>query len=53
MARPIHLAILDGVESIAGGEGPWVRGVLIVKPGVRIVKPGVLIAGMNPVTTDV
>ena len=44
-ARPIHLAIVDGVESIAGGEGPWIR-------GVRIVKPGVLIAGLNPVCTD-
>ena len=44
-ARPIHLAIVDGVESIAGGEGPWIR-------GLRIVKPGVLIAGMNPVCTD-
>jgi uncharacterized protein (DUF362 family) len=44
-ARPIHLAIIDGVESIAGGEGPWNR-------GVRMVKPGVLIAGLNPVCTD-
>jgi len=44
-ARPIHLAIVDGVETIAGGEGPWIR-------GVRIVKPGVLIAGLNPVCTD-
>jgi uncharacterized protein (DUF362 family) len=44
-ARPIHLAIIDGVESIAGGEGPWIR-------GVRVVKPGVLIAGLNPVCTD-
>jgi uncharacterized protein (DUF362 family) len=44
-ARPIHLAIIDGVETIAGGEGPWIR-------GVRIVKPGVLIAGLNPVCTD-
>jgi uncharacterized protein (DUF362 family) len=44
-ARPIHLAIIDGVESIVGGEGPWIR-------GVRIVKPGVLIAGLNPVCTD-
>jgi len=44
-ARPIHLAIIDGVESISGGEGPWVG-------GVRVVKPGVLIAGMNPVCTD-
>jgi uncharacterized protein (DUF362 family) len=44
-ARPIHLAIIDGVESIAGGEGPWIK-------GIRIVKPGVLIAGLNPVSTD-
>ena len=44
-ARPIHLAIIDGVESIAGGEGPWIR-------GIRTVKPGVLIAGLNPVCTD-
>jgi uncharacterized protein (DUF362 family) len=44
-ARPIHLAIIDGVESIAGGEGPW-------NAGVRPVKPGVLLAGLNPVCTD-
>jgi uncharacterized protein (DUF362 family) len=44
-ARPIHLAVIDGVESIAGGEGPWIR-------GVRVVKPGVLIAGLNPVCAD-
>ncbi len=44
-ARPIHLQIVDGVESIAGGEGPWIR-------GVRVVKPGVLLAGLNPVCTD-
>src|SRR5579863_8275169 len=46
-ARPIDLAIIDGVESIAGGEGPWIRS----KP-LRLVQPGVLIAGRNPVTTD-
>jgi uncharacterized protein (DUF362 family) len=45
-ARPIHLAIIDGVESMAGGEGPWIRAAL------RAVKPGVLIAGLNPVCTD-
>jgi uncharacterized protein (DUF362 family) len=44
-ARPIHLAIIDGIETMAGGEGPWIR-------GVRPVKPGLLIAGKNPVTTD-
>ncbi|MGH9672071.1 MAG: DUF362 domain-containing protein [Bryobacteraceae bacterium] len=44
-ARPIHLAILDGIESMAGGEGPWIR-------GVRRNSPGVLVAGTNCVTTD-
>ncbi len=44
-ARPIHLQIIDGVESIAGGEGPWIN-------RVRVVKPGLLMAGLNPVCTD-
>jgi hypothetical protein len=44
-AHPIHLAVIDGVESIAGGEGPWI-------PGVRPVRPGLLVAGLNPVSTD-
>jgi len=44
-ARPIDLAIIDGVESMGGGEGPWIG-------GVRHVKPAVLIAGLNPVSTD-
>jgi uncharacterized protein (DUF362 family) len=44
-ARPIHLAIIDGIESMAGGEGPWVR-------GTRRISPGVLLAGTNPVSTD-
>jgi uncharacterized protein (DUF362 family) len=44
-ARPIHLAIVDGVQSITRGEGPWIG-------GVRPVEPGVLIAGLNPVSTD-
>ncbi len=45
VVRPIHLQIIDGVESTAGGEGPWIR-------GIRAVKPGMLIAGLNPVCTD-
>jgi uncharacterized protein (DUF362 family) len=45
VARPIHLAIIDGVQSVAGGEGPWVD-------GLRVVRPGVMIAGLNPVCTD-
>ena len=44
-ARPIDLEIIDGIESIAGGEGPWIK-------GVRRVQPGVLLAGLNPVSTD-
>jgi len=44
-ARPIHLAVIDGIVSMAGGEGPWIS-------GVRPVSPGVLIAGTNCVTTD-
>lgn len=44
-ARPIHLSFIDGIETIAGGEGPWVR-------GLRLLQPGLLIAGWNPVTTD-
>ncbi len=43
--RPIHLAIIDGVQSMAGGEGPWAA-------KARPVSPGVLLAGFNPVTTD-
>lgn len=45
VTRPVDLAIVDGVESIAGGEGPWIR-------GIRWVQPGVLIAGLNAVNTD-
>ena len=26
-ARPIDLAIIDGVECVAGGEGPWIGGI--------------------------
>src|SRR5579862_3238787 len=44
-SRPIDLAIIDGVESLAGGEGPWIK-------GVHRVQPGVLVAGLNPVSTD-
>ena len=44
-ARPIHLSIIDGIETVAGGEGPWVR-------KMRTVAPGLLIAGANCVTTD-
>lgn len=44
--RPIDLAIIDGIETVAGGEGPWVPGEL------RSLKPGLLLAGRNAVCTD-
>jgi uncharacterized protein (DUF362 family) len=44
-ARPIDLAIIDGIETVAGGEGPWVE-------GIRAVRPGLLIAGTNAVAAD-
>ncbi|MBL8238831.1 MAG: DUF362 domain-containing protein [Bryobacterales bacterium] len=44
-ARPIDLAIIEGVESMAGGEGPWIR-------GTRRCSPGFIIAGTNAVCTD-
>src|SRR5579872_6993721 len=44
-ARPVDITLIDGIESVRGGEGPWIK-------GISIVQPGVLIAGTNPVTTD-
>lgn len=45
-ARPVHIAIVDGVQSMVGGEGPW-NG-----PHMQTVSPGLLVAGTNPATTD-
>jgi uncharacterized protein (DUF362 family) len=49
-ARPIHLAIIDGIETQTTAE------VAALDPGakrqIRLVKPGILIAGLNPVCTD-
>ncbi len=45
-ARPIHLAIVEGIRTMTGGEGPWIREKL------EGVAPGVILAGLNPVTTD-
>ena len=44
-ARPVHLAVIDGIESIAGGELPG-------DPHTRRVKPGLLVAGTNCLATD-
>jgi uncharacterized protein (DUF362 family) len=44
-ARPVHLAIIDGIHTMTGGEGPWVT-------GRSHVQPGLLVAGTNCVATD-
>ena len=43
--RPIDLTIIDGIETVSGGEGPWL-------PDLALQKPGLLLAGRNPVCTD-
>lgn len=44
-ARPVHLSIIDGIYSMTGGEGPWIR-------ECRAVKPGLMVVGTNVVSTD-
>ena len=43
-ARPIDLAIIDGITSMSGGEGPWCSHAAPLK----FTAPGVLIVGRNP-----
>jgi uncharacterized protein (DUF362 family) len=43
--RPVDLAIVDGVETVRGGEGPWLR-------GLERMTPGVIIVGRNPICVD-
>ena len=45
-ARPIDLAIVEGILTMTGGEGRWAR------EAKTVVNPGVIVAGRNPVTTD-
>jgi len=49
-ARPVHLAIIDGIETQTGGEGVALPPE--ARRQIRPVKPGVLIAGLNPVSVD-
>jgi uncharacterized protein (DUF362 family) len=44
-ARPIHLAVIDGVMTVEAGEGPWI-------PAMTPIQPGLLLAGKDPVATD-
>jgi uncharacterized protein (DUF362 family) len=47
-ARPIDLAIIDGISAMTGGEGPWCSQAAEIK----LTTPGLLIAGRNAVSTD-
>jgi uncharacterized protein (DUF362 family) len=66
-SRPIHLAVIDGIGTMAGGEGPWVtiprarrsirfkRALGMATPmehPIHPLRPGLLIAGTNCVNTD-
>ncbi len=43
-ARPVHLAVIDGVITCEGGPGPWQE--------LNQIWPGVLVAGKEPLATD-
>jgi uncharacterized protein (DUF362 family) len=45
MARPVHLAVIDGVKNAIGGEGPW-------NPTFEPHEDHFLLAGKNAVSTD-
>jgi uncharacterized protein (DUF362 family) len=45
LARPVHLAIVDGIRTIRGGEGWW-------NAGIAPIDPGVVVAGFNALSTD-
>lgn len=45
LARPVHLAIIDGIMTAEGGAGPWDK-------GLSQVKPGLLVASKDPVAAD-
>jgi uncharacterized protein (DUF362 family) len=44
-ARPVDLAIVDGIATVRGGEGWWI-------PGVAPIAPGVIAVGWNALATD-
>ncbi len=45
-ARPIDLAIVEGVKTMTGAEGPW------ISKSLGFGRPGLIVAGTNPVATD-
>jgi uncharacterized protein (DUF362 family) len=50
VARPIDISIIDGIETMAGGEGPWIRNHW--RGALRAIKPGLMIVGTNAVSAD-
>ncbi|RPJ51755.1 MAG: DUF362 domain-containing protein, partial [Chloroflexi bacterium] len=44
-ARPVNLALIDGIMTAEAGEGPWIS-------AFTPVQPGVMFAGKDPVATD-
>jgi len=49
-ARPIHISIIDGIETMNVGEGPWIKRRNRELP--RPISPGVMVVGTNPINTD-
>jgi len=45
IARPVDLAIIDGVWTCDGGEAPW-------QTGMAALRPGILVAARNAVAAD-
>jgi hypothetical protein len=45
LARPVNLALIDGIKNARGGEGVW-------NPTFRTMESHVLLAGKDPVATD-
>ena len=45
LARPVHLAVIDGIKNARGGEGVW-------NPMFQVAEDHVLIAGKEPVAAD-
>jgi len=45
LARPVHLAVIDGIKNAVGGEGVW-------NPTFQTSENHVLLAGKDPIATD-
>ncbi len=51
-ARPIDISFIDGIETMTGGEGPWINPSKGTFQGTAYARPGLLVLGTNPVSTD-